>query len=201
MKKYIIIVLCAVALSASAQTGDGIKTLFGGGKPEIGYFINPLIQSCNFAGSYGIEAGSGAGVIFNDRLAVSMQYKFSVTEKTPAGEVNQLYIHGQWLGLKTAYILKPESIVHFSFPVEVGAGEVEMDVKDAFEESQIAVPSDDLWYAYIEPGVALEINMLKNLKLNLGAGYRFVSNMTYRTINSADLRGISFSASLKIGIF
>jgi hypothetical protein len=201
MKIKLIIILSAVVLNITAQTNEEAKTLFGNGKPHIGYFINPSCQFGNFAGASAVIPGIGAGVILNNKYSLNILYKFTVTENTPAGEANQLYLHGQWFGLKAEYSLKPEGVVHLNFPLEIGTGEIELDLKDSYENDQIIIPSGDAWYAYLEPGVAVEINIQKFIKLNLSAGYRFVSDVTFRNISEKDLKGFTFTAGLKIGLF
>jgi hypothetical protein len=128
-------------------------------------------------------------------------YKLTVTENTPAGEDNSLYLHGQWGGLRGEYVIKPGSMVHFSFPLEVGIGEIELDLKDSYENQHISIPPGDAWFANIEPGVALEINIHKYLKFSISAGYRIVSDVSFRNLTEKDLMGFTSSASLKIGIF
>jgi hypothetical protein len=201
MKIKLIIILSAVVLNITAQTNEEAKTLFGNGKPHIGYFINPSCQFGNFAGANAVIPGIGAGVILNKKYSLNILYKLTVTERTPAGEANQLYLHGQWFGFKAEYSLKPEGMVHLNFPLEIGAGEIELDIKDSYENDQIIIPSGDAWFAYLEPGVAVEINLQKFIKLNLSAGYRFVSDVTFRNISEKDLKGFSFTTGLKIGLF
>ncbi len=201
MKIKLIIILSAVVINITAQTNEEAKTLFGNGKPHIGYFINPSCQFGNFAGANAVIPGIGAGVILNKKYSLNILYKLTVTESTPAGEANQLYLHGQWFGFKAEYSLKPEGMVHLNFPLEIGAGEIELDLKDSYENEQVIIPSGDAWFAYLEPGVAVEINLQKFIKLNLSAGYRFVSDVTFRNISEKDLKGFTFTTGLKIGLF
>jgi hypothetical protein len=201
MKTFMTLILCAVVLNISAQTNDAVKTVFGKGKPHIGYFINPNIQFGKFAGSTAVIPGFGAGIIFNNKFSLSGLYKGTVTENTPAVAESQLYLHGQWFGLKAEYSIKPESVIHLSFPLEIGIGEIELDLKDSYEDDQIIIPSGDTWFVNLEPGVALEINIQKYIKLNLSAGYRFVSNVTFNVITESDLRGFTFSTGIKVGLF
>jgi hypothetical protein len=201
MKHKFIILLCALTLNLTAQTDKEVKTLFGNGKPQIGYFLSPSLQVGKFAGSTAVIPGIGGGVIFNKKLSLNVLYKFTVTENTPVGEVDQFYLHGQWGGLKCEYSINPEKAVHLSFPLEVGIGEVELDLKDSYEGQHLIVPSVDAWFANIEPGLALEVNIWKYMKLNIAAGYRFVSDVTFRNISEKDLMGATFSAALKFGLF
>ena len=201
MKIKLSIILCAVVLNTAAQTNHEATTIFGNGKPHVGYFLNPSIQVGKFAGSTAVIPGIGAGVLFNNKFSAGVLYKFTITENTPAGEADQLYLHGQWFGLKAEYSLKPERVVHVSFPVEIDAGEIEFDIKDSYENQAAAVPSGDAWFLNIEPGIAAEINLWKYIRLNLAAGYRFVSDVRLSNVSGSDLMGFTFSAGLKIGLF
>jgi hypothetical protein len=202
MKIKLLIVFIAIVSNLTAQTNDEAKTIFGTGTPHIGYFFTPFCQSGKIAGSNAIIPGIGAGVILNNKVSFDLRYKFIATEKTPHGEVNdQLYLDGQWFGIRCEYIIKPGNAVHFSFPVEVGTGEIELDLKDSYENADIIIPAGDLWFANLEPGVSMEINLWRYMKLNLTGGYRFVSNFTFRNLSGKDLMGFTYSAAIKIGIF
>jgi hypothetical protein len=202
MRIKLIIILSSIVLNLTAQTGKEVKTLIGTGTPRIGYFITPFCQFGSIAGSTAVIPGVGAGIVFNNNISLDLRYKFIATENTPVGEVNyRLYLDGQWFGIKSEFSLKPENAIHVNFFLEAGAGEIELDLKDSYENQQVIIPSEDAWFANLEPGVALEINLWKYLKLNLTAGYRFVSDVTFRNLSQRDLMGFTYSAALKIGIF
>jgi hypothetical protein len=203
MKQYFIIfIFSAFAASISAQSGEETKTIFGNGKPEMGYFLSPSCQIAKFAGSTAVIPGLGAGVIFNKNISLGLVYKLTVTEKTPVGESdNRLYLHGQWGGIKAEYSIRPVNAVHLSFPLEIGVGEIETDLKDSYENQSVTIPAGEAWFANIEPGVALEVNLHKYLKLNLSAGYRLVSDISYRNLTEKNLMGFTSTATLKFGIF
>jgi hypothetical protein len=200
--KLIILLLSVVSLNMSAQSGEEVRTLIGNGKPHIGYYLIPSFQFGEIAGSTAVIPGFGAGVILNNKVSLEVKYKFISTENTPAGELdNRLYLDGQWGTIRFEYLLKPEKIVHLTFPIELGMGEIELDRKDSFENQQVPVPLNDAWFANLEPGISLEINVLKYVKFNISTGYRFVSNVKFRNLTEKDLMGITFSAGLKIGLF
>lgn len=203
MKKTykLVLAMCVVALNATAQPIEEVKTIFGNGKPHIGYFLSPSFQFGNFAGSTAVIPGIGAGVLLNNKISLEAKYKLTVTKNTPVGEDPQFYLHGQWIGLRCEYSIKQSSAVHLSFPLEIGIGEIELDLKDSFENQHITIPSGDVWFANIEPGVALEVNLLKYVKLNLSAGYRFVSDVSFRNLSEKDLMGFTYSAGFKVGLF
>lgn len=201
MKTKFLIILSFMVVSLQAQTRQAVKTIFGEENPKIGYFVNPSCQIGEIAGNAAILPGFGAGVVFNEQIYLGISYKFSASENTPKGEPdNRLYLDQRYYGLKIGYAVHPEKVVHVSFPVELGAGETELDLKDSYE-NDTSIPAGDAWFCYVESGVALEINLHKYLKVNIGAEYRFLSGRSFRNLTDKDLSGMSFSIGLKMGMF
>lgn len=203
MKTKLIFLLALIAFNASAQTKEATKTLFGTGKPSLGYFVSPSCQIGDMAGSTAVMPGIGGGLLFNERIYLGLNYKFIVTENTPIGETDtRLYLDRKWGGLKFEYATSPAKIVHLNFPLEAGISHIEYDLKDAFgDRGGIAIPKNDATFAYIEPGVALEINLMKYAKLDLSAGYQFSSGVSFNHLTEKDLRGFVCGISLKIGMY
>jgi hypothetical protein len=202
MKIFIIIILISLVFNVKAQTENETKTVFGNNKSHIGYFINPSCQFGKIAGSAAVMPGIGAGITLNNVLSLGLNYKYIATENTPTGEVdNSLYLDQRYIGFKGEYSIFPLRAVHLNFPVEAGFGETELDVKDSYENNHLIAPTDDAWFGYLEPGILLEINLWKYLKLNFSTSYRLVSNVTFRNLSEKDFRGLNYSTSIKIGIF
>jgi hypothetical protein len=53
----------------------------------------------------------------------------------------------------------------------------------------------------LEPGLDLILNINKNFRLAAGVEYRYVSGVSYESLSSSDLSGISGQIVLKIGVF
>ncbi len=200
MRMISIILFCAAAFNAAAQQAEETKTLFGSGKSQIGYFVNPSCQFSEIAGSTVVLPGVGAGIILNNYISLGINYRFIATENTPVGEADtRLYLDQKYTGIKGEYILFPEKTAHLNFQLEAGMGHTEFDLKDAYESGD--VPTNDASFVYLEPGAALEINLWKYLKLDLEVGYRFVSDVTFNNLTEKDFRGFTYTAGFKIGIF
>jgi hypothetical protein len=86
-----------------------------------------------------------------------------------------------------------------NFQLEAGACHTELDLKDSFETGD--VPSNNATCAYLETGAALEINVWKYIKLDMGAAYRFVSSVKFNELTENDFKGFAYTVGLKIGIF
>ncbi len=200
MRTISIILFCAAALNAAAQKAEETRTLFGTVKPHVGYFVIPSCQVGEIAGSTAVLPGIGAGIILNNKISLGINYRFIATENTPVGETDtRLYLDQRFTGIKGEYILFPEKVVHMNLQLEAGIGHTEFDLKDAYESGDI--PANDASFAYLEPGAAIEINLWKYLKLDIGAGYRFISDVTFSNLTEKDFKGFTCTAGLKVGIF
>ncbi len=203
MKTKLILLLTLIAFNATAQTKEATKTLFGKEKPVIGYFVSPYCQIAGIAGSTALIPGISGGILLNESIYLGLNYKFIVTENTPAGETDtRLYLDQKWGGLKFEYALSPAKMVHLNFPVEAGISHIEYDLKDSYgDRGGAAVPNSDATFAYIEPGVALEVNLMKYVKLNFSAGYQLTTGVSFGHLTERDLKGFVCGISLKIGLF
>jgi hypothetical protein len=169
---------------------------------NLGFYVSPNVQ-------FGSVAGEGAG-IFNfkgaltiqDNFAIGGMYGFTFNEFTPSVEnTPNTYLDMQLGGLLLEYTLNPNKLVHFTFPLAIGAGEVQTDWKDDFGSDNDDEFGEESFF-FVEPGAMLEINVLPNVRFNLGATYRIIpGSMDYRGLNAEDINGFTGSAGLKVGIF
>lgn len=202
MKFNMLILFCALSITSTAQTNDEAKTIFGNGKPHLGYFVSPFGQVGKIAGSTAVLPGINAGLLFNNKFTIGASYKFIATENTPVGEADdRLYLDQFYAGLKFEYSIFPTKPVHFNLFLEAGLGHTELDMKDAYEFDHFEGSGTNASFFYAEPGAAIELNLWKYLKLDIGAGYRFASAVTYRSITEKNIMGFTFSGGLKIGLF
>jgi hypothetical protein len=52
-----------------------------------------------------------------------------------------------------------------------------------------------------EPSALLEVNLYEYVRFNLGAGYRFIENMSYRNFDQSDISGFTAYIGFKFGLF
>ncbi len=201
MKITLLVLYLILTVNLAAQTNGESRTLFGKGNLHLGYFLSPLCQAGEIAGSTALIPGVNAGVVINDKFYLGLVYKYIATENTPTGELDNLYLDQRWGGIMWEYSINPGKIVHQNFPIEAGFSHVELDLKDAYENHAMAIPTNDASFGYLEPGIALEVNMIKYVKLNMSVCYRLVSEIDYRNLTRKDLAGINFAISFKIGLF
>ena len=192
--------LCALLHTATAQNSTTHKTLFGPGAgsntADLGFNIAPALGFTSMDGSSTSLFHLRGGVSYKDKLSVGGYFNTALNEIRPQSEVlTNVYMDYWSVGGYVEYTLLADKLVHLTFPVMVGFGEVEMD-----NEAGVAGLGESN-FLVVEPAALLEINLSKYLRFNAGAGYRLVSDMAYRNFTDADIRGITGYVGLRFGLF
>jgi hypothetical protein len=201
--------LCSLFVVQAQDNGP--KTLFGSGsgETEIGFYVAPGYQLTQAAGQTVHSFQGSAGVIFNKRFALGAAFYSTLNEFTPEMEIDdRLYLDLRYGGVRAEYILNPDNLVHFSFPLTIGGGEASMDYKG--DLSSVGDPFGEDHFFFVEPGVQAEVNLIKNARLFVGASYRFVSGLDYDynstvselvNIQSSDINGLALNLGIRFGLF
>ena len=189
---------------------DEIKTLFGSDISHGGY----LAASTNYSlinGKEAIAVGGRIGWLIDHKLTIGVGgYGFA----------NDIYVEnvidnigynlvGGYGGIFLEPILFPKFPVHLSFPILFGVGGIayqtetgywnEDDNDDNHEYEYYTEDADA--FLIIEPGVELEMNVVKNLRIALGATYRYAYDINLINTKSDILNGITYGITFKIGRF
>ncbi len=226
MKRIMIILVCLAGTvhilaqgtkpaGKSADTSQ-VQTLFHKGsdtcKLPRSYFIELNGGYSHFGHKSVFLPGISMGLILNHHWTVGMTGNF-------VGQPMAIYNHhahgdstgtnrhesslsGGYGGLLLEYTLFPRSKVHVSFPLTIGGGYL--------VRSHHAYSSDSIYmqkgiyheYAHgmhffvVEPGVKLELNVIKNLRIGLGVSYRYSPQRSH-LVSSPDLLD-QFTARLSI---
>jgi len=116
---------------------------------------------------------------------------------------------GGYGGLVIEPIVGAKKMVHVSFPVLIGAGGA-ATLKDQYyyswDDEYYYETVDSEAYFVVEPGIEVEFNMVKFLRIGLGAYYRYTTDVMLRSDWDApkynrELSGFSFGLSMKFGKF
>lgn len=183
-----------------AQENNTAKTLLGNGNPlntkNLGFFVVPSFGLTQMDGSTAALFNLRGGINLKDKYSFGVYFNTSVNEIKPQSETLPLIYMDYWsVGGFAEYTLLSKKIFHLTLPLYVGYGEVQMD-------NEIGDPGlGEANFFQIEPSALLEVNLHKYVRLNLGAGYRFVGQMDYRNFNQSDISGFTGYLGLKIGLF
>jgi hypothetical protein len=182
----------------------------------LGIYAVPEYQYGRLAGQFTSMGGGSLMVLLNKQLGIGMSGYSTFPNFTPAqistGSTMQLRTH--YGGLKVEYTLHPNSKIHVSFPMLIGGGRASIDSAgrrghDFYGRGPThgPGPGSELSFVFVQPGINLEANVLRFMKVFAGASYRIVSGgHTHYSNTSAlesptlgQLQGLSFSAGVKIG--
>lgn len=211
----------------SVESSDTrMSTLFSGkgtGKNQLNYLglsITPEFQYSRLAGQFTPMAGVAGMVHFNKRFALGAAAYTTLNDRfspTSLSGNRALEMDTWYGGLRMEFTPKPDAKVHVSFPLLIGMGEVDVDSvnhrewRDREDYRDDYLDYNETKYFVIQPGVNLEVNLIRYVKFTLGASYRIVPAVgnnnsalvraAYPTPSASQLGGLNLSAGLRIGLF
>jgi len=186
-------------LNLTAQDQNEAQTLMGGKNSinieDLGFFIAPTYGLTEMDGSTASLFQLRGGLSMKDKLSFGGYFTTSVNEIRPQSEtIPNIYMDYWTVGTFAEYTLLSKKLVHVTFPVFFGYGEVQMD--NEIGETGLGEAN----FFQIEPSALVEVNLHKYVRLNLGASYRFVGQMEYRNLNQNDISGLTGYIGLKFGL-
>jgi len=127
----------------------------------------------------------------------------------------ELYLEGGYGGFLIEPVLLPGEVFHLSFPCLIGAGGAAYTQRKSYDENTEWVWDEDEWetkdfdakvidsdaYMVFEPGVELEMNLAKYVRLGFDASYRWVYGLELQNSKSDILDGFTTGITLKLGVF
>jgi hypothetical protein len=113
------------------------------------------------------------------------------------------YEYGQ-VGLVTEYVLGSNKTFHVAFNLFSGAGFTVQYERYGWNNDDFDFDQQDIdenWFFVAEPGVQLEINLLKWMRFSPGISYRAAFGSDAAGLSDNALSDITYSATLKFGKF
>lgn len=187
--------ICQIAKAQTEATPA--NTLFGNAASgKIGFMIAPSMGYTTIDNAGVAMFNLRGGIVLAKKLTVGGYYNASLNEFVPKSEtVPGIYMDYRSGGLLAEYTLWSDKLLHLTFPLMIGIGEVEMD------SPQGTVNFGEANFLRIEPGALLEVNLLPYVRLNAGLTYRHIGQMTYRNLTHQQISGLQGLFGLKIGLF
>jgi hypothetical protein len=108
------------------------------------------------------------------------------------------YLAGGYGGIVIEPILASRKPVHLSFPILLGGGAIAPVSDDTHTQ-----PYSDIEDVYFvaEPGIELEVNFTKWLRIAAFATYRYTSDIDIENVSKDALRSYSAGLTFKVGLF
>jgi hypothetical protein len=179
----VLIVFCQIqSFSQEVKTdkNDGMRTLFGGdGKIENGGWGGFTLGYTRVNGKDAFLSGGKGGWLINHRFTLGLAgYGFitnwnqnSITLPT----ADNYSMAGGYGGLLLEPVFAPFNPIHISVPVIIGGGSA--GVVENFDSHMHNHYSTYSGCFVIEPGIDLEINVVRFFRIALNASYRFTSSL------------------------
>ena len=217
--KILVIIFALTANAIFAQTepqksssDDDLKTIFGKGTTmKLGWFVGIDPGYTQFDGRNAWLGGVSGGVILNHNFALGLTGRGWLNQKsllyTNVTDTAGVYLIGGYGGLLVEYTLFPKSMVHVTFPVLIGGGyatyvtELEYDVWKGDERDRCHQTIDSDAFFVVEPGVRVEVNLQKFMRLNAGVSYRYAGDLQLINTPSTLMNNFTATIGLKFGKF
>ncbi len=206
---------------------DRIRTLFSNHKNPmktvkyLGLSVGSAFQYGSLAGEFTPMAGVSGTLHINKKWGIGLAGYSTVNDFTPTAlnAKSLLNLNVMYGGLKMEYTPNPNAAVHVSFPLLIGGGRTKVDSANRYRKSfwgfdgkgrnnrREVNGGDDTGFWVIQPGINIEANVIRFLKIYAGASYRLTPSVNTETTTSlptptaAQLSGLNISAGLKIGLF
>jgi hypothetical protein len=162
-----------------------------------------------------LEAGREAmglnlqgGIIYNRWLAVGIQGNafFTINPLTDKYTNYDASLLGGYGGLSVAPAVCSNALVHASFPVFVGYGSISYEMYNAADAANRIEDTDGFWV--LEPGIEVELNLMKFIRVAVGGYYRYCGNVNLYYENGSEnivskniLNNFSVGVRLRFGKF
>jgi hypothetical protein len=211
MKKFaVLIVLIISSINIYAQ--ENAETLFGGEDIKIGGYGGPEVKFTGINNEFGILVGGRGGILINSTFTIGLagyglvtshlveDYKLPVTRGTDSSA----YLRMGYGGLHFGFNVEPNKVLHINAGVLIGAGGAtyttafnDMDNNNSGNFKSY----NNSTFFIAEPQIGAELNLLKFMRMELSASYRFISGIQLPKTENKDLSGFSGNLIFKFGKF
>jgi len=203
------ILAAAVCLPASAQKENKeMSTLFGNkdGHIDHGGWGALTFGYTQIKGKDTYLMGARGGWLIDHHFTIGLAGSGFISDKDYLDiiENKSVNVAGGYGGLFLEAIIAPNYPVHVTIPVIIGAGGVAYtysrwwdEEDDHYKNSSI---DNDAFFVF-EPGLEVEVNLIKFMRFAVGGSYRYTSQVSMINSSGSMLRGYNAYFVLKFGWF
>jgi hypothetical protein len=193
------------------EKSNEIKTIFGNTDHRVahGGYAAITVGYTQIDKQDVMTLGGRAAWVIDHHVAVGLAGKAFMNSVFIEGDFpysydNGLYLSGGYGGFFVEPIIAPNFPIHASFPVLIGGGGFVLNDQtwhDYNWDNENYEPYDWDSYFVVEPGVEIELNVVKCFRVAFGASYRFTSNLHISEVPKDMMNGFSADVTLKFGKF
>ncbi len=209
----VIIITALITQTAVAQDETSKQTLLSGKIQKIGIIASLSGQYVSLTGGFRPATGGSLSLLFNEKFSIGLG---GYHVQNPNAVVGDLTTRGSVGGLQLQYITKPSKLVHVAFPLLIGVGYASSDTLTSRGErgnkgkrgkndwggwDVSKSSSNNATFGVIQPGINVEVNVLKYLSIYAGANYRIALNSSSTILPNNKLSGLGLEVGVKGGLF
>ena len=214
------------------KTGDSkndrMRTLFSNKKNPtktikyLGLSVGSEFQYGSLAGEFMPMGGVSATLHINKKWGLGVAAYRIMNDFTPTAlnAKSLLNLNVMYGGFKLEYTPNPNAPIHVSFPLLIGGGSARVDSSNNYRDGFGRNGGRDrdknggrefngrgTNFFVIQPGINIEANVIRFLKIYVGASYRITPSVntevstTLPTPTASQLSGLNVSAGVKLGVF
>jgi len=182
---------------------------------HIGLYIAPEFQYGQLKNSFTGFGGNSFMLLINKKLGVGLtSFRNMDRNYSPSG-IAPLILSSDFKGIKFEYTVRGNKALHLTFPLIIGLASTTADSAGMlYGRNRLHNQMNDMTnapkrsfetrskYMFVIPGVQLEANVFRFMKVYAGISYRLAwkDAMPNQLANST-VEGLSANAGIKLGIF
>lgn len=193
-----LLTLVVTASPASAQTPER-QSAIGGDLADYGGFVGLDMRFGDMANDFAVFTGGHAALLLKHRVYLGVSGAGLATDArlaTPTSEAPGPSIDMGYGGVLIGYIVPTRSLVQFTAEALIAGGGVRLGERSRPDDDEDWDP-----VFVFQPTAGAEIELAPIVRLGLGVGYRFVGGVDTSGLSDSDLRGVTGSATLRLGWF
>jgi hypothetical protein len=197
-----------LSIIVKSQAQDTTQTLFKLIKPQtIGLYVAPEASYGQVRGNMTNLGGMSAMLILNKKWAIGATTQMVTSRNFAPAAMSPYFMRASWAGGKIEYILNPDKLIHVSFPLTIAGGRASADSlgfrSGRRGEGHEYRSANSNSFVVIQPGINIEMNLMRFAKLYVGANYRlsFLTRNSTALLPANSLQGYSINAGFKLGLF
>lgn len=201
----------APTIAPPPRRADPEPELLFSGRVRHGGYGAPEVRLSAVRGDFAAFVGAQGGWVLNHSLVIGLAgYGLATRHDAPLamrvdGQPSRLALG--YGGLRLAYWLFPQRLVHVGFGLLIGGGGVAAISKDRIERIEDGETTREYRTAHgegffvLEPEVSAELNVTSFMRLGLSFSYRAIMGVDAPGLTSAKLSAPSGGLALRFGAF
>jgi hypothetical protein len=203
---FILSVLALAQPLLAQEQEPELQTLLGSNRITFGGYGGPQVGFTKFDSRDVWLVGGRGGVLLNHSLVIGGG-GFGIVNSPRFGQIdsgNGGYLEGGYGGMLVEPILWWNRVVHLSVPVLVGAGGMayvkSLDYDNDHDRYNDNLIDSDPFFV-LEPGIELELNVVRFMRIAAGVKYRWAPNLDLSDTPSDPFNGFTTTICVKFGKF